>query len=570
MMRNQWRLAVLGVLLGTFFLLPACGDDDPARPGNGGGDPTAPDTTPPLVVSISPANNENDVAFDEAVVITFNEAMDQASHTDQITLSSGTITAMSWTTAQILTVAHDGWDEGVAVTMTVGTGLSDVAGNELADPFSITFYTASSELVFLSSIPPHGAVDVNRSSRIELLFSTPMNAVSLADNLTLRDGDLSDLPFSVSSSDGDWIRVTPDGDLPADATITVTVDAGAEDMGGRPLADPVSISFTTSDEVDMTPPTILSIAPPSGGTIPAGTSAMIVTFSEPMDPNSVQPPEMGAELWWLIASQQAQPVWSQDYTVLTIGLPAPLPAGMPLWITFAGYADANGNVQHDETHWSVVVAGATDYYPVIDGRELTYFKVWEEGEVGETDPTDWGTSVDYSKFELQTGGIFHLVEYENEDYQEAHATQIMSRTATDLRMHGWIDHEDDGDQRVDFNVPLIFLRLPPVQGQVWSSSTGSPQAPPGGLIAADGEWVAFHERLAASDVKGGPVFYWTSVWEARVEYSMSAGDTTMQSGTETMYLAPGIGIVKTVEEGLDHEEGTWDWRDRRLVIPSMR
>ena len=117
---------------------------------------------------------------------------------------------------------------------------------------------------------------------------------------------------------------------------------------------------------------------------------------------------------------------------------------------------------------------------------------------------------------------------------------------------------------------LMYACTDPSDSSAAKSSTGSPQAPPGGQIAADGQWVETVDRLEMSYDKDGPVFFWTNVWVATIEYRMSAGDATMQSGQERMYLAPGIGVVKTVQQHLDHQRGRWDWSDKRLVIPGMR
>jgi hypothetical protein len=40
---------------------------------------------------------------------------------------------------------------------------------------------------------------------------------------------------------------------------------------------------------------ILSIVPASGSTIPPGKATIVITFSEPMDIDTIVPVEMGAE-----------------------------------------------------------------------------------------------------------------------------------------------------------------------------------------------------------------------------------------------------------------------------------
>jgi methionine-rich copper-binding protein CopC len=561
MRRSRLHLVLLGTMMALSCLLLACSDSsDPVGPGGSNGD-----TTAPLVVSITPANNSTGVALDAAVTVTFSKDMDQTSHAGQVSLSSGTIASLAWTSPRVLTVTHEGWAEGTAVTVTLGTGLRDADGNSLASPYTATFYTLATELVFLASEPADGALDVNRSTRIELLFSARMDEQSVAAHLTLQDAAQVDLPYTLSGGSGDWLIVDPEDPLPASATITLTVAAGAADLGGRELPSPVTISFTTSDEIDTTPPTIESIVPASGSTIPTSTATIVITFSEPMDTDSIVPVEMGAEFWALITSQGIEPSWSQNNTVLTVSLPAPLPAGVPLWVVFAGYRDANGVVQPDATHWSVTVAGSPDYYPLIDGREVEYFEVYSEGEVGDDDPVDQGNYSFYVRYEDQGGGIFHRIDIDP-DTEQIHSWDIVSRPAGGLLVHGF--HEVDDDETVLFTTPVTFLQFPPSAGATWNQSVGV-QGDATFEVTTAGQWVEQLERMPVGPAKNGMQIYWTDVWVATLSYTLGADGTVFQSGTDTTYLAPGFGMVRVHNDEIDHADEYWKTRERWLVLPSV-
>lgn len=551
------------LLVGCLLLAIGCGDDDgPTRPGG--------DTTAPVVVGIVPAHHASGVAVDAIVTITFDEDMDPASHTGQVTLSSGTIAAMTWTTARVLTVTHDGWPQGAGVTVTVGTGLRDVAGNQLAAPFTATFYTTSPDLVFLASNPDDGAADVNRNAMIELLFSAPMNLTSVAANLTLRDAAQNDLAFDVRAGTGAWLVVDPDEAMPAQTVITVTVGADAQDLGGRSLGTPATVTFTTGSDVDTTPPTILSFTPASGTTIPTGTAALVITFSEPIDPSSFQPTEVGAELFWLAMTAGTEPVWSQNNTVFTIALPTPLPAGLPLWVTFAGYADVNGVVQDTPSTWSATVAGTADYYPLVDERQSVFLASWERGTIGNDIPEESGSYVNHIKFEAQGGGVFHRVEYDD-SYTQAWSWEIMDRTATALRLHGFHDEGDDEDdpETTMFSTPVDYLRLPPAAAATWTAETGV-QGQPGVLLEAAGVYVERLDRLEATSSKDVLQAYWTNVWVATLTYTMSVDDVVQMVGTETMYLAPGFGLVRSETVESNPIDDRWERNERVLMLDAMR
>lgn len=100
------------------------------------------DTTPPTVLSTNPTNNAKDVDKTTKVTITFSEAMEKATTEGSVTVSPGTITNKTWSgdTSLILTITMT---EGQTYTVTVGTGAKDLAGNQMAAPYTFNFTTRS-------------------------------------------------------------------------------------------------------------------------------------------------------------------------------------------------------------------------------------------------------------------------------------------------------------------------------------------------------------------------------------------------------------------------------------------
>ncbi|MBN1807580.1 MAG: Ig-like domain-containing protein [Planctomycetes bacterium] len=126
--------AVAAVLL----ILSGCG-------GGGGG----PDTTAPVVDSITPADAATGVAKDTTIEIVFNEAMDEATLDDTTITLEETVS----TTAVAYTSAYDSGTRTYTITpdatlttylqytVTVTTGVTDTAGNALAADVTATFRT---------------------------------------------------------------------------------------------------------------------------------------------------------------------------------------------------------------------------------------------------------------------------------------------------------------------------------------------------------------------------------------------------------------------------------------------
>jgi len=545
------------VLLAGLGLLSACGDDD---------DTTGPDdqdTTAPEVLVISPADGAIGVAVAAPVSIAFNEAMDPDSADGGVTLSSGQITGMSWTDAQTLVVMHTAWAEGATVTMTVGTGLADAAGNALAAARSSTFYTQSSDLVFVASNPADGAVDVNRSLNIQLLFSAAMDLASLETAVTITDDTRAEVPFTVSAGADLWVVLDPTGDLAAASEITVSVSTDARDLSARNLAAAATLAFTTGADIDDEPPTILGVVPADGSTIPDDTSALQITFSEPVDPATFDPLRINGEVLDLLFGIDG--FWSGDRTTFTLPLPTPLPAGLPLDVTLGDYADFAGNVQTTPTRLQLTVAGAADYYPLVDGRRYLYIVNEANGQLGDEDP-DWeGTFEEYVQYDAQANGIFHRGYYDA-GYTTAAEWDILRKTAAGLELLGF--HEGF-EEPVDilFDEPITYVKLPLAVG-TWTDETTATVDGEEITLVGVGTVVSQDDLPWVPAGPDHPEIFWKNVWLVTIEHENSAGTTMIEAGVDTLWLAPTVGIVKFGQYSESYDEGNWT-RDEGWLVPEF-
>ena len=365
----KWRLlALLATLVLCTLLVASCSDDD--------NDTVTPpgDTTAPLVSGTWPEDDATDIGPGAGISVIFNEDMDPTSAAGNVTLSNSNITGLTWETERILVIAHSDFvGEGVEVTVTLGTGLKDAAGNGLAAPFSWSFYTTSSVVTLLDFEPEEGAVDVPRQPMIRLLFSEGMNtstlygAISVTDQLIMKRALFT---YDLEQGDGDWYYMTFPDPLPADTQLWVTISTSAQAWDGTNLSQGYLFSFHTTTDADTEPPQLISIVPPNG-LIDPNTSNIVFTFDEPIDPTSFREKGICAELQLLIMFEMiGEPTWNDDFTQMTIVLPTPLAAGLPLEIVFDEFADLAGNVQQTDTTYRVTVSGTPDFFPVED--EATY------------------------------------------------------------------------------------------------------------------------------------------------------------------------------------------------------
>ena len=260
---------------------------------------TVGDTTAPTVVSTVPADGATGVAVAANVTATFSEAMDPATintTTFSLRLTSGgsalpaTVTYNSSNNTATLDPTAN-LAEGTSYTATITTGARDSFGNPIAAAKTWTFTTVDTTPPTVSSVvPANAALNVATNTTVRVTFSEPMDPATItAATITLRNtvttalvaGTVTyDVPTRVAT-------FTPGGPLSNATNYTVTVTTGVRDVSGNALAAPFSSVFTTAAAPDVTAPTIVSRAPANGATAIKIDTVVTVTFSEPMDPATI-------------------------------------------------------------------------------------------------------------------------------------------------------------------------------------------------------------------------------------------------------------------------------------------
>ena len=561
------KLLTLCLLAGLVFLIPACSDDDdPTDPGGGGNG----DTTAPQVTGINPDEGQMMVDTNPLIMISFNEAMDPDSADGQVTLSPAADGVTSWATDQELMFQPSNLPQATNVTVTVGTGLTDVAGNKLAKAVVSSFWTYAEVVTVLDFEPGDGATGVNRSASIDLLFSEPMNMGSLETGITISDGTKANHPFTVESADNFRYELKPVESLNPNTLTTVTLTTAVQTQGGDFFPEAVSFSFTTNEVIDSTPPTIVSIDPPSGSTIPTDQVAVVIVFSEPMDTQNFSPTMMNGQFAWVINQISGDISWSPDGTTINVPMPGDLPAGLPLEVRFAGYSDANGNVQPEETAWTVTVAGTADPYPVSDGHRWMATGTWAEGLAGQTDPTNSGDETIYYEFTArQTANQWNRREFYDPEYSFLDYYDIQTVTGSAVSLTGFAENDEVAKVFTEYFLsnPLTQVELPLVLGNTWSSS--ATVTIPEGTVSAqmDGE-VTGQVDLPFGGGGGNFQIIWTDVWRVAVDISVSTGGEVFTEESTVYWVAPGIGVVRESyrEDNLDPQNPGWYESDRWLFL----
>ncbi len=237
----------------------------------------------------------------------------------------------------------------------VSTALRDLAGNALAGAYSATFTTAvepdaTPPTVVLFS-PPSGASGVSVAVQPEILFSEPLAPATVTSaSIQLKEDGLSPIAATLSlSSDGLTVRIVPGALLVPDQRYVIFVNNTVTDVAGNRLAAPQNSSFFTAAAPDLTPPTVIAVAPAdSAEDVPLDTQVTI-TFSEPLAVATVSAATVILERYRGLGLIIDGPVpgtvsLSGDRTVATFAPEQPLTAARRYRVTVTtGVTDAVGN-----------------------------------------------------------------------------------------------------------------------------------------------------------------------------------------------------------------------------------
>ena len=250
----------------------------------------------PTVLSVSPVDGDSGVPLNRSVVLQFSEPLAGSSVTAQTVLVSnggpslsGTVTleqnntAVRWVPSNPNELAPN-----IVHTVTVTTGVKNLALIPLAIPFTSTFTTGTMAdttppTVVLTS-PADGAVDVSRSTTIEVTFSEPVDpaTVNLGTTVFLENSEVNGpIPGILTvSPDGLTVTYAPSFPLFANQLFTVRT-LNVDDIVGNGSPE-VSSTFTTAvaPGTDVNALPTFAIVTPADLFLPAdGVSTTTVTLS---------------------------------------------------------------------------------------------------------------------------------------------------------------------------------------------------------------------------------------------------------------------------------------------------
>lgn len=240
------------------------------------------DARPPAVLEVNLTQpTEDDPAtglITTSLEIVFSEPVEQQTAARALSIDPAVDGAVSWSGSTMIFTPRDPLELDTEYTVTVGEGISDLAGNAIAElPPTFTFRTAGRPSL-VEANPADGATDVAVDEPITLTFSRLMDTASVEAELRLRPAFAHELRWS-----GALLEIVPTQPLRAGARYEVSVRGDAADTSGVALGEAVTLTFRTVAAGLV----VETVVPADGIDGIAPTSPIAVIFDRPIDPASV-------------------------------------------------------------------------------------------------------------------------------------------------------------------------------------------------------------------------------------------------------------------------------------------
>ncbi|MEO8662445.1 MAG: Ig-like domain-containing protein, partial [Bryobacteraceae bacterium] len=254
------------------------------------------DTIAPVVSFTIPSNGAVNVPLGNALSATFSEAMNPTTiNNATFTLRQGNTSVAGVVTYAGVTAtfkASSNLAPNLPFTATITTGAKDVANNALAANYSWSFNTGATPdttpPTISSTIPASGAANVPVGNALSATFSEAMDPHTITTaTFSLMQG--STPVAGVVTYTGVSATFKASTNLGPNLPFTATITTGAKDLAGNALASNYIWTFTTGAAADTAPPTVSATIPLGGATnVPVG-NGVSATFSEAMDPLTINP-----------------------------------------------------------------------------------------------------------------------------------------------------------------------------------------------------------------------------------------------------------------------------------------
>lgn len=249
------------------------------------------DTTAPIKLSSTPNNGDTDVSRLDNISITFSEEMnpDTINQFEVVDSSNSPVTG-TWSTVDNETYTFDpvfalAYNE--VYSLNTINPVADLAGNTLPAGTCASFTTElPPQLTKTGSTPTDGAIDVDMENTTFSITFSNFTSGDQSANLALTDSGGTPVAGVWSTVDNTTYTFTPDGGVVwlSEEEYSIDITSTITDINGSSIDPETCVTFTSEDNEA---PTKQSTVPNDNATDVAIDSNVSITFSEEMDPNTI-------------------------------------------------------------------------------------------------------------------------------------------------------------------------------------------------------------------------------------------------------------------------------------------
>ena len=170
------------------------------------------DTTAPTVSSTAPADKATGVAINQAIAITFSEAIKSDSVAGNFTISGGVTAAASVSGAVLTLTPNAALAASTAYTVTL-SNITDLAGNPMGAPYSFGFTTGTVDTTAPTVVYRYPKPNsINQSTNPPFTIGFTENILSSSVNST--NISISPSVTGTFNVNGNMVTFTPSAPLP--------------------------------------------------------------------------------------------------------------------------------------------------------------------------------------------------------------------------------------------------------------------------------------------------------------------------------------------------------------------
>lgn len=239
------------------------------------------------VAQVVPGDGVDGVDPDNGITVFFNRPVvplvstaQQSTLPQPLEINPPVAGSGQWVSTSIYRfIPENGLEGATEYELTIASGLEDMSGGVLEEPFTWRFSTAQPSVA--SILPANGATDFIPTEPITLTFNMRMDQDSVEEAISLSP----EHPLQYQwLDDGRTVVLQPQERLQLETQYTVTVDQSAAAANGAATLDrETSSSFRT-----VPLPAVINTTPRQGEMAPSHQFGVSIEFASPMDPETIE------------------------------------------------------------------------------------------------------------------------------------------------------------------------------------------------------------------------------------------------------------------------------------------